>query len=485
MKYEKIHKGYKSFYWTVIGEEPIKLDGKHPLWLCECCCKNKTQRYVDEYQLKTKGSKSCGCYKQKVIKSQNNFNSITFYQWCKENNRQDLLDRWDYDKNKFKPEELSSQSHRKMHFKCNIHKEHTSEGFIIDNIVKGKSSVKCKQCESFGQWCFDNNRNDLLELWDYEKNDKSPFEIRKTSGKYYFKCKNGKHKSEKHGLSHIISYNSEISCIHCNSFGEYYGEDFLQKYWDYDKNIISPYDIEKSSNKYIWIKCDNEKHGSYKISCNHYFSGRRCPYCAHIKLHIDDSLGKLYSKSFELWSDKNTITPYDLFPHSSKKVYWKCENRKHDDYIRGVGNSVQSEFRCPCCVDEENNSVIQSKTASYLNSLPYTILHENNCTIIPKNPENFRNMPYDNEIKELKLIVEVNGIQHYEESGFHSLQAKRHNTTPTIEFNKGIERDLYKEKYALNNGFEYLVLPYWYFDKEETYKTEIDNKINEILRKVD
>ena len=65
-------------------------------------------------------------------------------------------------------------------------------------------------------------------------------------------------------MSHIISYNSEISCIHCNSFGEYYGEDFLQKYWDYDKNIISPYDIEKSSNKYIWIKCDNEKHAVIK-----------------------------------------------------------------------------------------------------------------------------------------------------------------------------------------------------------------------------
>lgn len=50
MKYEKIHNGYKSFCWTVIGEEPIKPDGKHPLWLCECSCENKTQRYVDEYQ---------------------------------------------------------------------------------------------------------------------------------------------------------------------------------------------------------------------------------------------------------------------------------------------------------------------------------------------------------------------------------------------------------------------------------------------------
>lgn len=485
MKYEKIYKGYKSFYWTVIGDEPIKLDGKHPLWLCECSCKDKTQRYVDEYQLKTKRSKSCGCYGRMIMKTQNNFNSITFYQWCKDNGRQDLLDRWDYSRNEFKPEEISSNSNRKMYFNCDIHKEHKSEGYIINNITNHRTYAKCKQCFSFGQWCIDNNRNDLLELWDYEKNDKSPFEAAQKSGKYYFKCEKGKHESEKHGLIHITSNNTKISCVHCNSFGEYYGEDFLKKYWDYNKNVISPYDIEKSSKKYIWIKCDNERHGSYKITCNHYFSGKRCPYCAHIKLHIDDSLGKLYPKSFELWSDKNSMSPYDMFAHSGIKVYWKCENKKHRDYLRQVHKSVEAEFRCPCCVAEESSSVIQSKTTSYLDSLPYTILHENNCTIIPKHPETLRNMPYDNEIKELKLIIEVNGIQHYKESGFHNLQAKRRNTTPTIEFNRGVERDLYKERYALKNGYHYLVLPYWDFDKEDTYKIKINNKISEILGKAD
>ena len=52
--------GDKFGRWTIIGE-CVKENGKHKKYLCECSCEKKTQRYVDEYNLKRGVSSSCGC----------------------------------------------------------------------------------------------------------------------------------------------------------------------------------------------------------------------------------------------------------------------------------------------------------------------------------------------------------------------------------------------------------------------------------------
>ena len=59
--YKPIRIGDKFGHWTVI-EGPIK-DKKtyHKQYLCECDCKNKTHKYVDEQNLKRGLSSSCGC----------------------------------------------------------------------------------------------------------------------------------------------------------------------------------------------------------------------------------------------------------------------------------------------------------------------------------------------------------------------------------------------------------------------------------------
>lgn len=59
--------------------------------------------------------------------------------------------------------------------------------------------------KSFKQWCIENNLNELLQLWDYEKNLESPSEVGFGSNKkFYFRCSKHKHPSEKHYLSQII-----------------------------------------------------------------------------------------------------------------------------------------------------------------------------------------------------------------------------------------------------------------------------------------
>ena len=43
----------------------------------------------------------------------------SFKQWCTENNRQDVLDRWDYDLNYCKPCDIGYATNHKYYFKTN------------------------------------------------------------------------------------------------------------------------------------------------------------------------------------------------------------------------------------------------------------------------------------------------------------------------------------------------------------------------------
>ena len=90
-------------------------------------------------------------------------------------------------------------------------------------------------------------------------------------------------------------------------------------------------------------------------------------------------------------------------------------------------------------------------------------------------------MPFDNELVELKLIIEVHGQQHYEITGFTKLTAEHYGTTEDEELEYQKWKDKYKKDCALDNGYSYLEIPYW-TEKDESYKTLIDNKISEILQ---
>ena len=92
-------------------------------------------------------------------------------------------------------------------------------------------------------------------------------------------------------------------------------------------------------------------------------------------------------------------------------------------------------------------------------------------------------MPFDNEIKELKLIIEVHGLQHYQDCSWYKIMAEKKNCTSQDIFLQRQEYDLYKKAIAESDGYFYLEIPYW-TENDESYKTLIDNKITEILKGV-
>lgn len=347
--------------------------------------------------------------------------------------------------------------------------------------------------KTFEEWCVENNRTELLDLWD-ERNDILPNQISYGSKKKVFiKCARGLHESRLIEVYRITIAKKSI-CRKCNSFAQWgidmYGRNFLDLYWDDEQNSIDPWDIDYSSVKYVYLKCiANNLHGSYRIKCNTFTSNypnTGCPYC-HIrgknsKPVLEDSIGYLYPQSVGLWGDKNEISVFDVTPFSHKIVWWKCENDRHEEYLRPVSEIIRCGFRCPSCVAENNVSMLQMKVTDFVtNDLHYNLKHEYDCSIAPLSPTMYKNtkLPYDNEIPELKLIIEVHGSQHYKPCSWHTLTAKRNGTSMEEEFAKQQERDKYKKDYAISHGFYYLAIPY-YEEKDDLYKQSILNKINDI-----
>lgn len=345
--------------------------------------------------------------------------------------------------------------------------------------------------ESFYDWCIKNNRQDLLDRWDYELNTVSPQQIGSYDGrKFYFKCPEHKHQSSLHKIGSIKNSKCipKVACLYCNSFAQWgidnICDDFLDKYWDYKLNKdIDPWGLPKASNKTVWIKCQKrDYHGSYSILVCDFYKGIRCPYCHMIKIHKLDSLGTVYPKSVEVWSDKNEISPYEVAPMSNKKMWFKCDSGKHEDYLSFVYHVVERNFECAQCRIEYESSFLQKKVNQYLDLLGYTYYNENKCSIIATNPETNRKLPYDTEviINNNNLIIEVMGGQHYYICSWHVNIAKRRGTTPEEELLRIQYRDNIKKQYALLQGYHYLIIPYWTED-DESYKKLIDDKIKSII----
>lgn len=330
----------------------------------------------------------------------------TFYDWCMNNDGQKYLDAWDYEKNPDTPKHVFHDG-EKRYFICP--RCGKSSLCTVTSIMKRNRLPGCFKCETFGDWCIENKRQDLLKRWDYEKTGFGPFDVSKCSTKaVYLKCPRGIHPSEQKSLSNLVKQFNSRDCLQCKSFGQWgidtLGSDFLEKYWS-DKNVKDPMKLWRGTTQKVWIKCQNKDyHEDYQVSCSNFTKGKRCPYCANKKVHPRDSLGSVYPESAEFWFQKN-LTPFQVSPGSNKKVYWKCE--KHGLYRRSISHAVQADFVCPKCVKEDKESKMEKRVRLYLDSIfgEEDVKHELDCTICPVNPKTGKKLRYDNEVVSLKLVI--------------------------------------------------------------------------------
>ena len=251
------------------------------------------------------------------------------------NKKIDKNGRFVYDLNTeilVKIEDLNMNSRELVECCCDKCNNHYYEEYISARKNKINLCDGCKENKkniSFEDWCINNERGDLLELWDYDLNNKKPNEISCfTNKKYYFKCPKGIHKSEIYTISNLLKRKAKL-CRTCNSFGQWlintYGDDAIEKYWS-KNNTVNPFEISYGSGKKVLMICQHCKHEKL-IACNSYIQHRiMCNRCSDNVSYSNKFMYELLSQlkiDFEIekeftWS---VISNNDNKRLNGKKIY--------------------------------------------------------------------------------------------------------------------------------------------------------------------
>lgn len=328
---------------------------------------------------------------------------------------------------------------------------------------------------SFAEWCRDNNHQDWLDRWDYELNDVGPEDVSSGSNKkYYFKCPRAIHSSKSVILRNITYRFAFLKCNQCSSIGQWIVDNLcdgdpklLSKYWS-DLNTVSPYSIERYSQKQCFFKCiANDAHPDYLLGCSDFAGRDRCPVCSGHRVLTDvNSVAAIYPDYIHYFENRDDAFKYTV--GSGRRVGFICPDcRNH--YSRAIRYAVEHNFSCPYCGD--GKSYPEKYIAEFLTQIKK--LH--NINFIPektfswsvdKNDKRKKRV-YDFYVdSEIPILIEVHGRQHFQ-YGFDCFGGR----TSDEEH----QNDVLKYNLALNNGIleDYYVV----IDCRESRSSWIKNSI--------
>ena len=195
----------------------------------------------------------------------------------------DLALQWNYKKNHINPENVNANSNKKYWWKCD--KGHEWEASVISR-NRGTSCPFCSNrrvLKGFND--LQTTCPELMQEWNYEKNDILPSTItEKSSKKVWWKCNKCGYewcvapacRNKKQGRSGCPACAGNVVKTGVNDLQTLYPE--IAARWDYEMNgDLSPSKVAPKSEKVIWWKC--EKGHSYKRTISHETRGYKCPIC--------------------------------------------------------------------------------------------------------------------------------------------------------------------------------------------------------------
>lgn len=235
---------------------------------------------------------------------------------------------------------------------------------IVESRTKGAGCPYCSnQKVLIGFNDFATNNPELVQEWHPTKNEGlSPYNIvTGSTRKIWWKC-------------HVCEYEWQNTprnrgiggqgCPYCHGKRFWKGHNDLLSLkpdlvgeWDFVKNgELRPDQIHAGSKKKVWWigECGHE----WQATVDSRVRGSGCPKCGNTKGHIlslvnklkegDNSFGKKKLEGAKLWNYQRngSLTPFDVLPFSSKKVWWLCE--KGHEWQTTVA-SVSSGNGCPVC----------------------------------------------------------------------------------------------------------------------------------------
>jgi len=264
--------------------------------------------------------------------------------------------------------------------------------------------------------------------------------------KFYFDCDKCNHTFE----ASLNNISAGKWCSFCNGdklcenndckfcFDKSFVSNQLSKYWN-KQNSITPRQVNLKSNTKYWFVCSD---------CNHHFERKlykmndavnhHCPYCIiPSKLLCDDNnCQNCFIRSFasheksKFWSNKNKIPPRNVFKNSNTKYWFNCNICNHA-FENTLGHISGRNDWCPSCKNKTEQKI-------------YIILQVNYNIQIQFKTEwckNKKYLPFDFCIIDYKIIIELDGRQHFEQVSNWSSPEEQ------------LINDLYKQSCANKNGY--------------------------------
>lgn len=262
--------------------------------------------------------------------------SKSFYDWCIENSRLDLNDRFDDCKNGCTTKEVSCKSNLKWWFKCprGIHEpDQYFMHFVTNNPDR---DLICRKCGSVAQVIIDKFGKDYLDSHWHKDNAISPWDIPAYSAKTYVKIQCLE--KDYHVYEQVAaSFSKGIGCPYCINRRVHPNDSLAVLYpkvierWS-DKNIKSPFEYSPHSDSKVWLKCPIGQHDDYlqKIS-NAVICEFRCKGCS-----IDEISERMKGSGSPFW--KGGINgENDTLRHRREYKEWRTAVYERDEYT------------CQCC----------------------------------------------------------------------------------------------------------------------------------------
>jgi hypothetical protein len=426
-------------------------------------------------------------------------NKGTWCPFCKNKRRCDVLDcahcfnnsfashekaaHWNFLRNNYiSPRNVSLNSNGKFWFTCEKC-EHDFE-IVLNSVSRGGWCSFCnnkKRCDIMNcDKCFNNSfaSCEKSRYWCYAKNNGiTPRDVAKHSNeKFWFKCEECKHDFE---LSPDRANNDywcgfcdnkkrcdDLTCVYC--FNHSFAKHEKAKYWNHLKNGLSPREIALNTGQKFWFTCEKCGH-DIKIGLNKINAGRWCAFCINKKRCNDMDCDKCFNNSFakhekaKYWNynRNNGISPRDVALNNTDKFWFTCEECKAD-FEMSPHNINNGGSWCPLCKHKTEKLVV-----SYVMNNGINILHR----FAPdwcRNPKTGKHFPFDSCIEGKKIIIEIDGPQHFE-------IMKHWNSFPK----ENLDRDIYKMNQALKNGYSIIrIYQPDVFDNSYDWKTDLMTAIS-------
>jgi very-short-patch-repair endonuclease len=353
-------------------------------------------------------------------------------------------------KNELTPRQVFKVTAKKYLFNCDKCKHefinnpsHVSNGrWCPYCCIPQKQLCGSKDCKD----CFEKSfaSHEKSKYWSLKNELKPEFVLKNGDKKIWFNCDKCNHDFETQIKGITIGrwcpycVNQKLcdndDCKEC--FEKSFASHERSLFWS-SKNDISPRQIVQGTGKKYWFNCDKCCHEFIKDI--HKITGERsgwCPYCVNKKMCDNVECNECYNKSFashekaKFWSIKNTKNPRHLFQGDSDRYWFNCD--KCNLEFETILYNVKSGNWCPYCVNKT-----ETKFYKILKELFPSIIYQFKVEWC----KNKMHLPFDFCIPEYKIIIELDGPQHFTQI----MEWK----TPEEQ----LKNDKYKEKCANENDY--------------------------------